>query len=193
VLRTSSRKEASDKPRKMTPDLVALVEEKLTQEQRSPNQISGRLAQDGVACISHERIYQHKDSLHLIAKSGRRNGRAQRCSLRSHRLRRLKPLTLLTLTLSPAVHSAMSSVLHCCTLDLKRRPESGLDLRTTLRRVRYLDLQHRCVMLAAALVLADERGRDLDRLRARAAGIGERRLVDPAKREVWDVERDERF
>src|SRR6516162_8413281 len=27
------RKEASDKPRKMTPDLVALVEEKLTQEQ----------------------------------------------------------------------------------------------------------------------------------------------------------------
>ena len=53
------RKEASDKPRKMTPDLVALVEEKLTQEQWSPDQISGRLAQDGVACISHERIYQH--------------------------------------------------------------------------------------------------------------------------------------
>jgi hypothetical protein len=43
----------------MTPDLVALVEEKLTQEQWSPDQISGRLAQDGVACISHERIYQH--------------------------------------------------------------------------------------------------------------------------------------
>jgi IS30 family transposase len=36
------RKEASDKPRKMTPDLVALVEEKLTQEQWSPGQISGR-------------------------------------------------------------------------------------------------------------------------------------------------------
>ena len=53
------RKEASDKPRKMTPNLVALVEEKLTQEQWSPDQISGRLAQDGVACISHERIYQH--------------------------------------------------------------------------------------------------------------------------------------
>jgi len=53
------RKEASDKPRKMTPDLVVLVEEKLTQEQWSPDQISGRLAQDGVACISHERIYQH--------------------------------------------------------------------------------------------------------------------------------------
>jgi hypothetical protein len=33
------RKEASDKPRKMTPDLVALVEEKLTQEQWSPDQM----------------------------------------------------------------------------------------------------------------------------------------------------------
>src|SRR3974377_1857812 len=53
------RKEASDKPRKMTPDLVELIEEKLTQEQWSPDQISGRLAKDGVACISHERIYQH--------------------------------------------------------------------------------------------------------------------------------------
>jgi len=53
------RKEASDKPRKMTPDLVELVEEKLTQEQWSPDQISGRLAKDGVAFISHERIYQH--------------------------------------------------------------------------------------------------------------------------------------
>jgi IS30 family transposase len=53
------RKEASDKPRKMTPDLVALVEAKLTQEQWSPDQISGRLAKDGVAFISHERIYQH--------------------------------------------------------------------------------------------------------------------------------------
>jgi IS30 family transposase len=30
-----------------------------TQEQWSPDQISGRLAKDGVAFISHERIYQH--------------------------------------------------------------------------------------------------------------------------------------
>ena len=50
------REEASDKPRKMTPDLVELIEEKLTQEQWSPDQISGRLAKDGVAFISHERI-----------------------------------------------------------------------------------------------------------------------------------------
>src|SRR5271157_1601092 len=53
------REDASDKPRKMTPDLVELIEEKLTQEQWSPDQISGRLAKDGVAFISHERIYQH--------------------------------------------------------------------------------------------------------------------------------------
>ena len=42
----------------------------------------------------------------------------QGCSLRSHRLRRLKPLTP---TLSPATHSAMPSMLPCCTSDLKRR------------------------------------------------------------------------
>ena len=53
------REEASDKPRKMTPDLVELIEEKLTQEQWSSDQISERLAKDGVALISHERIYQH--------------------------------------------------------------------------------------------------------------------------------------
>ena len=62
------RQEASDKPRKMTPDLVELIEEKLTQEQWSPDQISGRLAKDGVAFISHERIYQH------VWKDGRKTG-----------------------------------------------------------------------------------------------------------------------
>src|SRR6516225_11085738 len=61
---------------------------------------------------------RQKIGIHNTAKSGRRNGQPQGCSLRSHRLRRLKPLTL---TLSPAVHSAMSSMLHCCTSDLKRR------------------------------------------------------------------------
>lgn len=53
------RKGASETPRKMTPDVVELIEEKLTQEQWSPDQISGRLAKDGVAVVSHERIYQH--------------------------------------------------------------------------------------------------------------------------------------
>jgi IS30 family transposase len=53
------RKTASLTPRKMTPVIVRLVEEKLTQEQWSPEQISGWLARQGVVSISHERIYQH--------------------------------------------------------------------------------------------------------------------------------------
>ena len=36
-----------------------MVEEKLTQEQWSPDQISGWLMKNGAAAISHERIYQH--------------------------------------------------------------------------------------------------------------------------------------
>src|SRR5271168_201624 len=69
-----------------------------------------------------------------MAKSGGRNGRPQGCSLRSHRLRRLKPLTP---TLSPAIHSAMPSMLPCCTSDLKRRrkkPASVASLTRTLPR-----------------------------------------------------------
>src|SRR6516225_2705714 len=53
-----------------------------------------------------------------MPKSGGRKGRPQGCSLCSHRLRRLKPLTP---TLSPATHSAMRSMLPCCTSDLNRR------------------------------------------------------------------------
>src|SRR4249920_1323465 len=73
-----------------------------------------------------------KDSLHLtarktgihnMAKSGGRKRRPQGCSLRSHRLRRLKPLPP---TLSPATHSAMPSMLPCCTSDLKRRQVSSI-------------------------------------------------------------------
>jgi len=56
---TQRRQEASEKPRKMTPVVVELIEEKLTQEQWSPDQISGRLAKDGFVFVSHERIYQH--------------------------------------------------------------------------------------------------------------------------------------
>src|SRR5208282_2764217 len=68
--------------------------------------------------------------IYSTAKSGRRNGQPQGCSLRSHRLRRLKPLTP---TLSPAVHSAMPSMLHCCTSDLKRRLHYGLPGRENAR------------------------------------------------------------
>jgi transposase, IS30 family len=58
------RHAASSTPRKMTPAVVAVIEEKLIQEQWSPEQISGRLAQEGVAqegvaTISHESIYRH--------------------------------------------------------------------------------------------------------------------------------------
>lgn len=56
---TRRRKAASLTPRKMTPDLVDLIEEKLTLEQWSPDQISGWLRIHGIASISHERIYQH--------------------------------------------------------------------------------------------------------------------------------------
>jgi IS30 family transposase len=53
------RRTASCAPRKMKPDLVTLIEEKLMQEQWSPDQISGWLAKNGDRSISHERIYQH--------------------------------------------------------------------------------------------------------------------------------------
>src|SRR5580693_4607577 len=66
---------------------------------------------------------RQKTRIYSTAKSGRRNGQPQGCSLRSHRLRRLKPLTP---TLSPAVHSAMPSMLHRCTSDLKRRCDGGV-------------------------------------------------------------------
>src|SRR5215475_12312686 len=59
-----------------------------------------------------------KTGIHNMPKSGGRKGRPQGCSLCSHRLRRLKPLTP---TLSPAAHSAMPSMLPCCTSDLNRR------------------------------------------------------------------------
>jgi IS30 family transposase len=53
------RHQASATPRKMTPQVVAVIEEKLTQQQWSPEQISGRLAKEGVASISHESIYRY--------------------------------------------------------------------------------------------------------------------------------------
>jgi len=49
---SQKRKTASCAPRKMKPDLVKLIEEKLTQEQWSPDQISGWLMKNGAAAIS---------------------------------------------------------------------------------------------------------------------------------------------
>ena len=51
------RHQASAAPRKMTPEVVAVIEEKLTQEQWSPEQISGRLAQEGVATLTYPLIF----------------------------------------------------------------------------------------------------------------------------------------
>lgn len=52
------RASASRSPTKLTPSLIAIIEEKLRQEW-SPEQISGRLGREGIANISHEAIYQH--------------------------------------------------------------------------------------------------------------------------------------
>ena len=53
------RTAASAAPRKMTPHVVAKIEETLTLEQWSPEQISGRFALEGLVKISHECIYRH--------------------------------------------------------------------------------------------------------------------------------------
>lgn len=53
------RAKASRDPKKMTQTLIAIIEEKLLQEEWSPDQISGRLKKEGIADISHEAIYQH--------------------------------------------------------------------------------------------------------------------------------------
>ena len=45
--------------KKMIPETVALIEDKLTQGQWSPEQISGWLKANGKVSVSHERIYQH--------------------------------------------------------------------------------------------------------------------------------------
>jgi len=55
----SRRTAASSEPKKMTPDVISHIEEKLTTEQWSPEQISGRMGLDGVTKVCHEQIYQH--------------------------------------------------------------------------------------------------------------------------------------
>ena len=51
------RKQASRTPKKLTPLLLTVMEEKLL-AQWSPEQISGRLKEEGVASMNHETIYQ---------------------------------------------------------------------------------------------------------------------------------------
>ena len=56
---TERRHAASAVARKLTPDLLDLLEEKLCEHQWSPEQISGWLRVEAIGSISHERIYQH--------------------------------------------------------------------------------------------------------------------------------------
>ena len=56
---SARRAAASAAPRKMKPGLVREIEEKLTQEQWSPDQISGWLKRQGRVFVSCERIYRH--------------------------------------------------------------------------------------------------------------------------------------
>ena len=56
---SARRAAASGAPRKMKPGLVREIEEKLTQDQWSPDQISGWLKRQGRVFVSGERIYRH--------------------------------------------------------------------------------------------------------------------------------------
>lgn len=53
------RSQASQRPKRLTPAVVALVEDKLRTEQWSPEEISGRLQKEGHRSVSHETIYLH--------------------------------------------------------------------------------------------------------------------------------------
>lgn len=58
--RKTAKRRHQTKPHllKFTLPLRQLVKDKLTQKQWSPEQISGWLKREGLACVSHERIYQ---------------------------------------------------------------------------------------------------------------------------------------
>ena len=53
------RRKLASKAVKMTKALIEIVEEKLSQQQWSPEQISAWLLKDKSIAISHERIYQY--------------------------------------------------------------------------------------------------------------------------------------
>ena len=73
------RAQASRTPKKLTPTLIAIIEEKLLEEEWSPDQIAGRLKKEGTANISHEAIYQHiwkdKRTSGTLHKHLRHNGK----------------------------------------------------------------------------------------------------------------------
>lgn len=52
------RAKASRTPKKLTPKLISIIEDRI-QKDWSPDQIAGRLKEEGIVNISHEAIYQH--------------------------------------------------------------------------------------------------------------------------------------
>jgi len=57
--KATERRKLASKAIKMTVDMVELIDEKLSEHQWSPEQISGWLLEERSIAISHERIYQH--------------------------------------------------------------------------------------------------------------------------------------
>ena len=53
------RKKVSSRAKKMTKNITLFVEQKLCEEQWSPEQISGYMKNNMKVSVSHERIYQH--------------------------------------------------------------------------------------------------------------------------------------
>lgn len=73
------RYEASSEKRKMTPEIVFFIEKKISEEQWSPEQISGYMKKNMEVSLSHEQIYQHilenKRNNGLLYKHLRRGGK----------------------------------------------------------------------------------------------------------------------
>lgn len=57
--KATERRQLASKAIKMTTDMIEFVDNKLTEHQWSPEQISGWLLEEKKIAISHERIYQH--------------------------------------------------------------------------------------------------------------------------------------
>jgi IS30 family transposase len=57
--KATERRQLASKAIKMTADMIEFVDNKLTEHQWSPEQISGWLLEEKKIAISHERIYQH--------------------------------------------------------------------------------------------------------------------------------------
>ena len=57
--KATERRKLASKAIKMTADMIELVDKKMSEQQWSPEQISGWLLEEKSIAISHERIYQH--------------------------------------------------------------------------------------------------------------------------------------